>query len=61
MGRLKAEIKFPAHTIKSKRELIVKSQLQLQANFGTFKAFAHWITPHFRCFPVLGELAGTRE
>lgn len=56
-----AENKFPAPTIKSKKSSIVKSQLQLLANFGSFRGFAHWTIPHFRCFSVQGALVTSRE
>jgi len=55
VGRYGTENMFPATTIKSMKPPIVKSQLQLQANFGNFRAFAHWTIPHFRYFPVREE------
>ena len=42
-------------TIKSKRPLIVKSQLKLPAKNSIFKAYPHWTAPHFRYFPIEGE------
>lgn len=55
-----AENGFPAPTIKYKKSSIVKSQLQLPANFGIFRAFAHWTIPHFRCFSEQEALATNR-
>ena len=55
-----AENSVPAPTIKYKKVSIVKSQLQLPANFGIFREFAHWTIPHFRCFSVLEGLVTNR-
>ncbi len=60
VGRFKGRKEVPAPIIKSKKPSIVKSQLQLLANFGTFRAFAHWTIPHFRCFSVQAALVTNR-